>query len=124
WNLARERQPGRPVVHVYTPRFDVDGWQSTHTVVEIVDDDMPFLVDSVSMELNRHGLGIHLVIHPTMNVRRDDAGQMIDVVDDEMDATGREAFIHVEVDRETDRDVLDTIDRDIRRVVGDVRAAR
>ena len=48
------------------PAFDVDGWQSTHTAVEIVADDMPFLIDSVSMELNRGGYGVHLIIHPVM----------------------------------------------------------
>ena len=62
WNLARRRGPGVPKVRVYTPQFEVDGWQSAHTVVEIVNDDMPFLVDSITMELSRLGLGIHLVI--------------------------------------------------------------
>ncbi len=50
-----------------------NGWQSTHTAVEIVTDDMPFLIDSVSMELNRRGFGMHMIIHPVMNIRRDAA---------------------------------------------------
>jgi len=40
-------------VRAYNPTREQHGWQSTHTVVEIVNDDMPFLVDSVAMELNR-----------------------------------------------------------------------
>ena len=43
-------------------RFEDDGWQSTHTAVEIVTDDMPFLIDSIGMELNRRGFGVHLII--------------------------------------------------------------
>ena len=66
--------PGTPKVRVYNPRFEEHGWQSTHTAVEIVTDDMPFLIDSVSMELNRRGCGVHLIIHPVLRVRRDADG--------------------------------------------------
>ncbi len=90
--------PGEPLVRVYTPTFDQDGYESTHTIAEIVTDDMPFLVDSVGMELTRHGVGIHLVVHPIIGVRRDDRGHLIDLDED----GPREAFMHFEVDRETD----------------------
>ena len=71
FNFARERPPGAPKVRAYNPRFEEHGWQSTHTAVEVVTDDMPFLIDSVSMELNRQGFGVHLIIHPVLTVRRD-----------------------------------------------------
>ncbi len=77
WQLARHRQPAQAIVRVYNPRFDKHGWQSTHTIVETVMDDVPFLVDSVSMALNRNGLTIHLTIHPTMKVRRDTDGRLL-----------------------------------------------
>src|SRR5688572_3383812 len=48
WAYARKREPGRPKLRVFNPALEEHGWQSTHTVVEIVNDDMPFLVDSVS----------------------------------------------------------------------------
>ncbi|MGH9188397.1 MAG: NAD-glutamate dehydrogenase [Acidimicrobiales bacterium] len=127
-NQGRDRPPGTPAVHVYTPKFDEHGWQSTHTAVQLVNDDMPFLVDSVRMELARHGLGLHLLIHPVVRVRRDAAGQLAAVVA-EGDASPTspderaESFIHVEVDRESDPEVLDGIARDLQRVLGDVRAA-
>ncbi len=54
-NLARQREPGAIKVRVYNPQFEEHGWQSTHTVIEIVTDDMPFLVDSTRMEINRQG---------------------------------------------------------------------
>ena len=71
WRLAGLRTPGTAKVNVYTPQFDTHGWQSAHSVVEIVTDDMPFLVDSVTMELSRQGCGIHFVFHPVMRVRRE-----------------------------------------------------
>jgi glutamate dehydrogenase len=76
FNLARTRTPGEPKLRVYNPQFDQNGWQSTHTAVEIVTDDMPFLIDSVTMELNRHGFGVHLIIHPVMTVHRDKSGAL------------------------------------------------
>ena len=48
--------------------------------MEIVTDDKPFLFDSISMELNRRGYGIHLIIHPVMHVRRDPEGRLVDVL--------------------------------------------
>ena len=63
--------PAAPSVRVFNPTIEEHGWQSTHTVVEIVNDDMPFLVDSVTMEVNRHGLTLHLIMHPIVAVARD-----------------------------------------------------
>jgi glutamate dehydrogenase len=55
WHFARSLRRQQAKLRVYNPRVDEHGWQSTHTVVEIVNDDMPFLVDSVTMEVNRQG---------------------------------------------------------------------
>src|SRR5215831_20120688 len=52
WNFARKREAGHARVRVFNPTIEEHGWQSTHTVIEIVNDDMPFLVDSVTMEVN------------------------------------------------------------------------
>ena len=50
WSFARKREPGRARVRALNPALAEHGWQSTHTIIEIVNDDMPFLVDSVTME--------------------------------------------------------------------------
>ncbi len=71
FQFARTREPGVTKVRIYNPSFESNGWESTHTAVEIVTDDMPFLIDSVGMELNRRGYGVHLIVHPVMHVRRD-----------------------------------------------------
>ena len=64
WRLAQARGPGEIKVHVYSPTVEEHGWESPHTVVETVNADMPFLVDSVSMELTRHQNAIHFAIRP------------------------------------------------------------
>ncbi|MFQ5994668.1 MAG: NAD-glutamate dehydrogenase [Acidiferrobacterales bacterium] len=124
WHLARQRLPGMAKVHVYNPQFEKHGWQSNHTIVEIVTDDMPFLVDSVSMALNRYGLTIHLTIHPLVKVRRNSKGKLLEVlplgISD--DAMG-ESFMQFQVDRQTEPEVLEAVTADIEQVIDDVRKA-
>jgi glutamate dehydrogenase len=123
--LARRRRPGETKLRVYNPVFETHGWGSTHTAVEIVTDDKPFLIDSVSIELNRRGFGVHLIIHPVMYVRRDADGTLLEVLTqgaDEPDAIA-ESVIHAEVDRQTDPARLEELRAELLRVIGEVRAA-
>ncbi|MFF3251864.1 NAD-glutamate dehydrogenase [Actinacidiphila glaucinigra] len=126
--LAEVRPQGTANVRVHTPSVEENGWTCSHTVVEVVTDDMPFLVDSVTNELSRQDRAIHVVVHPQMLVRRDVTGKLLEVLDAAPgDASGVphdvlvESWIHVEIDRETDRDDLKQITADLRRVLSDVR---
>ncbi|WP_406450713.1 NAD-glutamate dehydrogenase [Streptomyces sp. NBC_00876] len=145
YRLAQDRPQGTANVRVHTPTVEENGWTSSHSVVEVVTDDMPFLVDSVTNELSRQGRGIHVVIHPQVIVRRDVTGKLIEVLTDgaglsKGPRTGREnakgakdakaelphdalveSWIHVEIDRETDRADLKQIQADLLRVLSDVR---
>ena len=122
--LAQDREPGEPLVRVYSPDFEQHGFGSPHTVVDIVSDDMPFIVDSIVPEVIRHGLGLHLTVRPVIPVRRD-AGRLADILDryDPAGGTTAESFLHLEVDRQTGAAVLDELGRDLRRIIGDVEAA-
>jgi glutamate dehydrogenase len=130
-HLAAERQPRTTKVRVYTPTVAEHGWSAGgHSVVEVVTDDMSFLVDSLTMELARQYRGAHLVLHPTLDVERDDAGRLTAL---HPVASGsatppegaiRESWMHVEIDRITDDGgEAERLADDVRRVLGDVRAA-
>ncbi|KJY43194.1 NAD-glutamate dehydrogenase [Streptomyces sp. NRRL B-1568] len=133
YRLAENRPQGTANVRVHTPTVEENGWTSSHSVVEVVTDDMPFLVDSVTNELSRQNRGIHVVIHPQMIVRRDVTGRLLEVLGSSCDAHGPgkdaarphdalvESWIHVEIDRETDREDLKQIAADLLRVLSDVR---
>ncbi|HET8821428.1 MAG TPA: NAD-glutamate dehydrogenase [Thermoleophilaceae bacterium] len=128
FNFARERLPGTPKVRVYNPRFEDHGWQSPHTAVEIVTDDMPFLIDSVSMELNRRGCGVHLIVHPVLAVRRDEHGALVEILPHSPgealeESALAESVIHAEVTRQTDPARLRELEGHLERVIGEVRAA-
>jgi glutamate dehydrogenase len=122
-DLGRRFAGDAPKLRVVNPRLDAHGWQSTHTVVQIVGHDMPFLVDSTAMEINRQGLALHLVVHPVMRVERDAKGRLQSVAAPSAAAGGRlESFIHLEVDRQTDPARLHEIEQGLERVLRDVRA--
>ncbi|MEU5402060.1 NAD-glutamate dehydrogenase [Streptomyces sp. NPDC005963] len=132
YRLAEDRPQGTANVRVHTPTVEENGWTCSHSVVEVVTDDMPFLVDSVTNELSRQSRGIHVVIHPQVTVRRDITGKLIEVLPtakrprDPKDLPHDaliESWIHVEIDRETDRADLKEITNDLLRVLSDVREA-
>ncbi|GAA2576622.1 NAD-glutamate dehydrogenase [Streptomyces roseoviolaceus] len=130
YRLAENRPQGTANVRVHTPTVEENGWTCSHSVVEVVTDDMPFLVDSVTNELTRQGRGIHVVIHPQFVVRRDVTGKLIEVLPTPATGAGDlphdahvESWIHVETDRETDRSDLKQITADLLRVLSDAREA-
>ncbi|WP_406106178.1 NAD-glutamate dehydrogenase [Streptomyces sp. NBC_01003] len=127
YRLAEVRPQGTANVKVHTPTVEENGWTCSHSVVEVVTDDMPFLVDSVTNELSRQGRGIHVVIHPQVTVRRDLTGKLLEVLPAGSATDGHdtltESWIHVEIDRETDRADLKQITSDLLRVLSDVREA-
>ncbi|WP_460066306.1 NAD-glutamate dehydrogenase [Streptomyces sp. YKOK-I1] len=128
YRLAEMRPQGTANVRVHTPTVEENGWTCSHSVVEVVTDDMPFLVDSVTNELTRQGRGIHLVVHPQVVVRRDVTGKLIEVLSAAPVAglphdAHIESWIHVEMDRETDRADLKQVTADLLRVLSDVREA-
>ena len=124
WHFARSFAPGAPKLRVYNPRLEEHGWQSTHTVIEIVNDDMPFLVDSIAMEVNRQGLTMHLIIHPVLRIRRDAEHRIAGLARERSEPEGRfESLIHVEVDRVTEPARLQALHDGLLRILGDVRAA-
>ncbi|NUU21848.1 MAG: NAD-glutamate dehydrogenase, partial [Streptomycetaceae bacterium] len=124
--LAASRPQGTAKVRVYTPSVEENGWASGHTVIEIVTDDMPFLVDSVTNELSRQDRAIHVVIHPQLVVRRDITGGLTEILDtSDAGAVPEDAVVeswmHVEIDRETDREDIRAIEAGLQQVMGDVR---
>lgn len=119
-NFSAQRLPGQTKVRVFNPRIDEHGWRSPHTVIEIVNDDMPFLVDSVTAELNRQELGVHLVIHPIMPVSRGAKGEMSEI-------GGKnavpESIMQLRVNQVASQEQLDTIRQRLESVLKDVRLA-
>jgi glutamate dehydrogenase len=123
-HLGEERPQGRARVRVFTPTLEEYGWDPGHSIVHVVTDDMPYLIDSITMELSRHELSTHVIVHPKLAVERNVTGHLkgfSHTSDSDQDLD--EAWIHIEIDRTSDRAVLDGLEKDLERVLLDVRAA-
>ncbi|MEM7171722.1 MAG: NAD-glutamate dehydrogenase [Pseudomonadota bacterium] len=123
WNTLQQRKPGTAKVNVYNPDPKTHGWDSTHTIIEIVNDDMPFLVDSITSAINSLGGEVHLVIHPIMAVKRDGRGKLT-ALQDEPGARGSiaESVMHVQISEQSD-DRLPDIKNHLEMVLDEVRMA-
>ncbi|MGB0101425.1 MAG: NAD-glutamate dehydrogenase, partial [Nocardioides sp.] len=129
YKTADSRPQGTARVRVLTPTTAEHGWSADgHSVVEVVVDDMPFLVDSLTMELSRLLHDVHVVVHPLFDVTRDITGALqearpvADGVDGEV-AGGvvRESWMHVEIDRLAEGEDIAEMEDAIQRVLRDVR---
>lgn len=125
WQFLQHHDPKSPKVRVFNPDFEEHGWQSTHTFVAVLHEDMPFLVDSVRIELNRRGLTVHAIQNAVLAVARDDRHQLQTQTSprDENAPDARESLIVIEVDRHTDETLLAKIESNLNDVLRDVRTA-
>ncbi len=132
WRWGLERSRGSAKIRVFNPTRELHGWESPYTAVEVVNDDMPFLVDSVTAALNAREHPVQLVLHPVVAVARDEAGVRRQLT--LLPATERrwpESYMQVEIDRifdaaelEDTRKALETVLEDVRAAVTDWRAMR
>ncbi|MPV38936.1 NAD-glutamate dehydrogenase [Georgenia subflava] len=129
WRTAQRRDAGTATVRAFTPTEAGDGWATGRTVVEIVTDDMPFLIDSITAELARQGRTATLLVHPQLAVRRDTDGELVEVLDaDPADVPEDpgvlvESWVHLQVGLEHDPDQHASIVAELTRVLTDVRIA-
>jgi len=129
WRLLdTPRPPDTAKVRVFNPTLAEDGFVSDHTVVQIVNDNMPFLVDSVTMAINRGNRTAHWIVHPLLSVTRDANGKVQSVSSAAAaTAAGRhdpvESLIQVECDRIVSSAEQQALAEELQRVLNDVRSA-
>jgi glutamate dehydrogenase len=115
--FADQRIPGQAKIRIFNPAA-ADGFDGGATVVQIVNDDMSFLVDSVSMALAVHGLSSRGIVHPVFPISRDAQGKLLKV------GEGRaESLIHLSVERLASEAEMQALHSTIATALADVRAA-
>src|ERR1700751_5421880 len=122
WRFGGRRRPGQAKIRVHNPDPAGDGWSSAHTIVEIVNDDMPFLVDSITGAINASNRVVHLIIHPILTVARGPEGRLCDILGPDTSGS-RESWMQIEITHESDPAALARLTRDLSGVLADVRAA-
>jgi glutamate dehydrogenase len=126
WKFIYQQKAGEAKIRIFNPESEKDGWQSTHTVIQISHDDVPFLVDTARMVINRYGYEIHFIIHfGGLKVKRDSQHHINEVLPPgTMDKDAQAiAPIYIEIDRLVDKKAMEQLQTDIAHVLGDVRMA-
>lgn len=108
--FLQKKVKGELSIRVFNPDKKRDGWDCQHTVVEISNDDMPFLVDTSSMAMHELNLGVHLTVHPVLDVERDAGGKLKSFHHGATGNSAKESFIHIHFDKQTDPAVLDSVE--------------
>ena len=117
WQHLVANQPSQISVSVYNPSVSLHGWKSTHTVVEIVTPDQPFLVDSIRMVLDRLGITSHLMLNGPYRFQRDDNGQIVKACSDDGD---QQTLFHIEVDRLPTKAEIAQLKRELTTLLKDI----
>lgn len=121
WGQAQQRKKGEAKIRVYNPRPEEFGWKSSHTIVEIINDDMPFLVDSVTSAIGLLEAEVFLVIHPMIRVERDGKGKLKTLFED-IEGEGRESVMQLQISEQPAEQQVEFRDR-LEKVLQDVRLA-
>jgi len=122
WNFSQnDSVTEEHKLRVLNPSIEENGWQCKHTVVEILFPDMPFLIDSIRMALNRMGLNTHLMIHVSYHFTRAKNGKItaLEVLHEDKNVV-TEIPMYIEIDRQTDPSELDSILTNLQSVLDDV----
>ena len=123
WNTLNDHQDDKPVIKVFNPQVSKNGWKSSHTIIEIIVKDMPFLVDSVRIALSRLNLTPHLMLNSPIKIIRDSnksVTQLSSSVDHSFKSTSVETVFFIEIDRQNDAKVLTNIAKELHSVVSDI----
>ncbi len=125
WRLLERFDHAQPQVRVYNPDYERHGWQSTHTAVEVLHHDLPFLVDSVRTELNRRGYSIHTLQTTVLSVRRGSKGELLEILPKGTQGDGilQESLMYLEIDRCANTAELNVLAKELEQVLGEVRVA-
>jgi glutamate dehydrogenase len=122
-NFMRSRDPGLDKLRVYNPSLDADGWSSPHTVVDLITEDRPFLVDSLTAALSEADITVHLVVHPVFRSVRDGSGEL-----GELRARGQtsetsilESVSRIEIGRLAGEDEIAALTQSLADVLDDIR---
>ena len=125
WNSLEKNTSDDAVIRVFNPEVAKDGWQSSHTIVEIIAKDMPFLVDSVRMAMTRENIASHLLLHSPLKIQRDKNAKIsaLSNLKAEQESSSTKTVFFIEIDRQTDSSVIDSFKKELESVLNDVSTA-
>lgn len=122
WRFLCNFDGDNPKLQLFNPELDLDGWVCPHTVLIILQNDMPFLVDSIRIELNRRNIAIHTIKSTVLMVQRDEKNKFVKLHDvgEEGNSTHKEALVYLEINLLTEEDELKGITQSLLSVLAEL----
>ncbi|WP_100641451.1 NAD-glutamate dehydrogenase [Alteromonas facilis] len=124
WHQFERYDAVKPTIRVFNPEISKHGWHSSHTIVEIIVNDMPFLVDSVRMALNRMEISAHLLLHSPISLRRDANNCVTEFFDNppkaKKDSAVKQTVLLIEIDRQNSQQAVKALTNELHSVVDEV----
>jgi glutamate dehydrogenase len=121
--FGAQRRRGEALLRIFNASEKEHGYSSGFTFVEMVNDDMPFLVDSVAAAINRQNLAVHITVHPIIAAKRVNGGKLVAVTKPDHPDAYSESFIRFAISRTTDEKVIRALRKAIVKTLSDVRLA-
>ncbi|WP_404417495.1 NAD-glutamate dehydrogenase [Marinospirillum sp.] len=107
FELQKKDKRTQPKLKIFNPDFEKDGWQSPHTLIQLLNPNMPFLVDSMRMELNQRNLTLHTIHNAILRSERNSKGQLKQLLPLDADKGQEESLILIEVDCLSNEEIQD-----------------
>ncbi|MEM0911697.1 MAG: NAD-glutamate dehydrogenase [Pseudomonadota bacterium] len=125
WQQMKEKKSKQSIIRVFNPDIAKHGWQSSHTVIEIIVDDSPFLVDSIRMALIRMNVTAHLLLHSPMHIERNRHNNVTALQDKAGESTNSssETVFLIEIDRQSSESQIAALTKELHSVVNEVSLA-
>ncbi|MEM9243289.1 MAG: NAD-glutamate dehydrogenase [Pseudomonadota bacterium] len=125
WQLIQQRRPGQLRIRAFNPTIKKDGWKSIHSIIQIAYDDMPFLIDSIRMEIDRMNFSTYLIISSgAMEIERDKHHIVEKIIPVGRKASSQsltESAIYIEVSYQSNKQTLLLIEKNLKKILNDVK---
>jgi glutamate dehydrogenase len=118
--FLHHRSKGESLIRVFNPGLESEGWESPHTIIEMVNEDKPFLVDTATLALSEMKLDVHLIIHPVMRIGRDEKGNLKAIYWKNRELGEAESILQIQIDRHNDPDDLARIEARLKDALNDI----
>ncbi|MEY3107293.1 MAG: NAD-specific glutamate dehydrogenase, partial [Pseudomonadota bacterium] len=123
YSFIAKRQKQEIKVRLYNPSLKKDGWVSDYSILEILNQDMPFIIDSINVELQKQGITIHRIIHPILTIKRQKSGELIEVNDFDNNSTSNESIIHYQITKINTKELAKKIEANLLELLTIIRFA-
>ena len=121
WDLAQKREKGEPKLRIYNTISSEN--EPRKTIIDVVSDDLAFLVDSVAAEVNKNDFLIDLLLHPILYAKYDKKGKLLETSLEPKDGYIRQSHIHIQIKDTPPQEALETLEKGLFVALEDVHVA-